>query len=208
MKIIAALSMLLLICAAFVFTGCNDQSTGLLTGSQPNLAASDDLVKVTSKTGDGPEVVRYVKPERWDGVSEVKDGVVYRFSCEEELLAAFSSIPGFLEQYQEAKGGKVKAADQASLASADGGASVTDWGEDIECCAWGENSSGYSSVSYTLIVDVGTGSAGYYNTFTDYQAHSESIGREGPCPAYGAIAHAWVSGAGNYVSEHDSGSCD
>lgn len=204
MKVMASIALMLVVCLAVFLTGRSDKSAELLAESQTNVAAANPLVQVTSRTGNAPEVVEYVKPVIWDGVSEIQQDVMYRFSCEDEMLAAFSSIPGFIEQYQQAKAmpAKSKAGRYARLATGEwGNAVVNTDGSDIWARAVVET--GSSSESYTIIAQASNGgSVGKTGTLSPYS--SESVRDEGPCPYYGAIAHAWIG----YVSEHDGGDCN
>ena len=85
---IITLAVLILIVSSFL--GCKDQER-IDTLSSPQMAGGvvDYQVKLISKDGDGPLVERMVNPVIWDGVSELKSGVVYHWNSFEEALAAY-----------------------------------------------------------------------------------------------------------------------
>ncbi len=128
MKIMGIIAIAMLT-AALLFVACNDNSTGLLTGShdaQLARATVDYQVRVTSRTGNGPEIVQMVEPAIWDGKSDLTKGGFYHWGSHAEAMAAYKDCDP--EMYQDIKqiaerlaggiaGSKVKETGATQLAS-------------------------------------------------------------------------------------------
>lgn len=207
-----------LICSVFV--SCSDNHTNLtpdIPADQSALAGNTntELVKVVESDNYGPAVEKWVMPETWDGHSPLKNGVVYKFSCYDEVRAAAAATSqDYLEFIEDiAKGepsGKVK--NTLSLAheyTFHADAAVTDYGRYLMAGAQCDTDSGWTGniLHHYCYVDAGP----IYTLneyYADQQAHFDFIYKYPQCfTSATAIARIKVDSS-TKSEEFASGVCE
>ncbi len=199
MKIMGIIAIAMLT-AAFLFLACNDSSTELLTGTQDTQlagATADYQVRVTSRTGDGPEIVQMVSPAIWDGKSDFVNGAVYHWNSLQEALEAYKDRDP--EKYEDLKqwgedrvngtvGSKAKEKASTKLAS-------------VPSPACRVRVSGYQVIASTEVTDPGNPTSPYFSRIRLL------LSKPPPIMAFDEYDHYWYDGQARYRSLHYVGDC-
>ncbi|MCE5273034.1 hypothetical protein LLH00_17285 [bacterium] len=193
-----------------LFISCKDNSNSQMPTASTDMLgqqteATDGLVLVRIKDGDGPWQETWMTPVMWDGVSELKSGVVYSYSSKEQLDKAMNkSREDFLNK-TKGQPVTVLACDPNHTGYAD----IDFVGSRI----WGfagasTNSCWTGTLRHALMIQGDCGYRSYQHDWTDCDPHSSSISYSCLCPSDMVVdANVWLDGESK-VDEHNENSCN